>query len=382
MIPLRTLFIFASVHTFYADAAYSQTDRFASIPARMAKFVAAAEIPGAVTLVSREGRVVHAAAAGFQDIERRAPLRVDSLFGIMSMTKPITATALMILVDESKVALDDPVSKYIPEFANAKLLDGARVQNLTIRRLLSHTSGLGDKQECADSLEATAAMLAKRGFKFQPGVKWEYGPSLNVIGRIIEIASGQPYDKFLSDRVFKPLCMNDTVFHLTPKLQTRLAKLYERDEVTKSLKPAERRLGAGQPGVVPNPSGGLFSTAADVNRFYSMILAEGELDGHRILSAEAVKEMTKVQSGDLVTGFTPGNGWGLGWCIIRKPEGVTAMLSPGSFGHGGAYGTQVWVDPARKAVFLLLTQRSNFPNSDASDVRAEFQRIAVEGLDQ
>jgi CubicO group peptidase (beta-lactamase class C family) len=366
----------------HVATARAQSDPFAPITRRMAQFFVADEIPGAVTLVSQNGRVVHIGAVGYANLQRRVPLRPDAVFGIMSMTKPITATALMILVDEGKVALDDPVSKYIPAFADAKLKGGAPVENLTIRRLLTHTSGLGDKQDCVDSLEATAAMLAKREFKFQPGTKWEYGPSMNVIGRIIEIASGQPYETFLAERIFQPLGMSDTTFHLTPQLRARLAILYERDKVTGKLKLAKRWQGAGEPGAVPNPSGGLFSTAADVNRFYSMILAGGELDGQRIVSADAVKQMTEIQTGDLVTGFTPGNGWGLGWCVIRKPEGITGMLSPGTFGHGGAYGTQVWVDPVRKAVFVLMTQRSNFPNSDGSDVRKEFQRLAVDALAQ
>jgi CubicO group peptidase (beta-lactamase class C family) len=363
----------------------AEADPYAPITARMAQFVVSDEIPGAVTLVSQNGRVVHLGAVGYANVESRAPLRPNAVFGIMSMTKPVTATALMILVDEGKVALDDPVSKYIPAFAEAKLKGGAPVENLTIRCLLTHTSGLGDKQDCIGSLEASAAMLAKREFKFQPGTKWEYGPSINVIGRIIEIASGQPYERFLAERIFNPLGMSDTTFHLTPPLRARLATLYEKDKTTGKLKPADRWLGAGAPDAVPNPSGGLFSTAADVNRFYSTILdgglAGGENVDHRIVSAEAVKQMTEVQTGDLVTGFTPGNGWGLGWCVVRKPEGITGMLSPGAFGHGGAYGTQVWVDPARKAVFLLMTQRSNFPNSDGSEVREEFQRLAAAALD-
>jgi CubicO group peptidase (beta-lactamase class C family) len=356
-------------------------DSYAPIHARMAQFVVADEIPGAVTLVSQNGRVVHLGAVGYANLQARIPLRPDAVFGIMSMTKPVTATALMILVDEGKIALDDRVSKYIPAFADAKLKGGAPVENLTIRRLLTHTSGLGDKQDCVGSLEASAALLAKREFKFQPGTRWEYGPSINVIGRIIEIASVQPYETFLAERIFRPLGMSDTTFHLTPELRARLAKLYEKDKATGKLKPAERRLGAGAPDAVPNPSGGLFSTAADVHRFYSMVLAGGALDGHRIVSADAVKQMTEVQTSDLVTGFTPGNGWGLGWCVVRKPEGITGMLSPGTFGHGGAYGTQVWVDPVRKAVFLLMTQRSNFPNSDGSEVRKEFQRVAAAALD-
>ena len=132
---------------------------------------------------------------------------------------------------------------------------------------------------------------------------------------------------------------------------------------------------------MPNPSGGLFSTAADMDRFYQMILNGGELDGHRIVSADAVRQMTSVQTGDLATGFTPGNGWGLGWCIVREPQGVTGMLSPGTFGHGGAYGTQGWVDPVKQRIFVLMFQRGDIGNSDGSDIRKEFQQAAVDGLE-
>ncbi|HYO25639.1 MAG TPA: serine hydrolase domain-containing protein, partial [Lacipirellulaceae bacterium] len=336
---------------------------------------------GMVTLVCQAGQTVHLGAAGLANVESRVPMKADAIFGVMSMTKPITATALMILVDEGKVGLEDRVDKYIPAFAHAKLKSGEPVTGLTVRSLLTHTSGLTGDQMCVDSLEATAAALAARPFEFQPGTRWEYGPSLNVIGRIIEIASGQAYEAFVSERILKPLKMTDATFHVSPEQRPRLAALYSVEEGARGFKPAARWGDAGEPGCVPNPSGGLFATAAEMARFYNMILAGGALDGVRIVSAEAVREMTSVQTGELVTGFTPGNGWGLGWCVVREPQGLTAMLSPGTFGHGGAYGTQGWVDPERRAVFVLMTQRSNFPNSDGSDVRREFQRLAADALD-
>jgi CubicO group peptidase (beta-lactamase class C family) len=176
--------------------------------------------------------------------------------------------------------------------------------------------------------------------------------------------------------------MNDTKFHPSPDDRPRVAVLYRKSDDGKTLVPAERWLGIGEPDCVPNPSGGLFSTAADMCRFYQMILNGGELDGKRIVSSQAVHEMTTVQSGELATGFTPGNGWGLGWCIVRKPQGVTEVLSPGTFGHGGAYGTQGWVDPVRKRIFVLLIQRADLGNSDGSEIRQAFQQAAVELLEQ
>jgi CubicO group peptidase (beta-lactamase class C family) len=252
---------------------------------------------------------------------------------------------------------------------------------LKIRHLLTHTSGLTGDQGCKDSLEATADALAARPFAFQPGEKWEYGPSLNVCGRIIEVVSGQSYDELLRERIFEPLGMTETTFHPTADERPRVAVLYQLSEDGKSLEPAERWHGIGEPDCVPNPSGGLFSTAGDMLRFYRMVLGGGELDGKRLISSQAVREMTSVQTDELTTGFTSGNGWGLGWCIVRRPEGVTGVLSPGTFGHGGAYGTQGWVDPVKRRIFVLMIQRAGLPNADGSEIRGEFQRLAAAALE-
>jgi CubicO group peptidase (beta-lactamase class C family) len=345
----------------------------------LARYVEEGEVPGAVGLVSNDGEA-EIAIIGMADLEHEIPMQDDTLFGVMSMTKPITATALMILVDEGKVSIDDPVEKYIPAFAEAKTASGDAVRGLTVRHLLTHTSGLTGDQGCRESLEATASALAKRPFAFQPGERWEYGPSLNVVGRIIEVASGQPYEEFLAERILNPLGMTETTFQLSPEQRERNATLYRKGEDGKSLVAAKRWHKAGEPGCVPNPSGGLFSTAHDMHAFYQMILGGGEVDGTRIVSEDGVRQMTTLQTGDLATGFTPGNGWGLGWCIVREPQRVTGMLSSGSFGHGGAYGTQGWIDPKEKRIFVLLVQRADLGNSDGSELRREFQQAAVDGL--
>ena len=361
---------------------HAQDDRFAPISQRMEEFIAAGEITGAVTLVGEQGQVVHLGAVGQADIEKQTPMTGDRLFGIMSMTKPITATALMILVDEGKLSIDDPVEKFIPAFAGAKLSSGEPVHGLTVRRLLTHTSGLVGDQHCPESLAATAEMLAARPFGFQPGKKWEYSPGLNVVGRIIEIVSGQPYEEFVAERILQPLGMNDTTFHPTSEHRKRLTVIYalRQDKEEHALVPAHRWISDGSPEVVPSPSGGLFSTAGDMFRFYQMILDGGVWEGRRIASAEAVAAMTHIQTGDLETGFTPGNGWGLGWCVVREPQDVTGMLSPGTFGHGGAYGTEGWVDPVKQRIFVLMYQRTDAGNTDGAEMRKEFQRLAVEGM--
>jgi len=359
-----------------ADATVS-----ARISERMREAVQAKQIAGAVTLVAMRGQVVHLEAVGHAAVEDGRTMATNSIFAVASMTKPITATAVMILQDEGKLSVDDPVSKYLPEFKNMSLADGPSAKPITIRHVMTHTSGIGGSQRTEESLKATVELLAKQPLRFEPGSKWQYSPGLNVCGRIIEIVSGQPYAKFLKRRIFQPLKMVDSSFAPTPDQRKRLALLYKPGADKRSIELASHWLvdDAGQR--APNPSGGLFSTASDMAKFYQMILNGGEMDGRRIISEAAVKQMTHLQTGDLTTGFTLGNGWGLGWCIVREPQGVTEMLSPGTYGHGGAFGTQGWVDPHRQMIFVLMIQRTGFGNSDASDIRKGFQEIAVRGVD-
>jgi CubicO group peptidase (beta-lactamase class C family) len=225
-------------------------------------------------------------------------------------------------------------------------------------------------------------MLAARPFGFQPGTKWEYGPSLNVCGRIIEIVSGQSYEDFLQERIFTPLGMSDTTFHPADELKARVAVSYQPSDDKTRLIPSRELVVDATRERVPNPSGGLLSTAGDMFSFYQMILNGGEWDGQRIVSADSVRAMTTVQTSELVTGFTRGNGWGLGWCIIRRPGAVTGMLSPGTFGHGGLYGTQGWVDPQRQAIYILMVQRTESGDSDNSEMRREFQTLAAAALEE
>lgn len=215
---------------------------------------------------------------------------------------------------------------------------------------------------------------------FETGSKWQYGPGLSVAGRVVEIASGKAFDKFLAERIFMPLSMKDTTFYPTSEQLQRLAKMYQPTEDKSELELGRHWLLEFPIKSSPNPSGGLFSTASDLARFYQMILNGGELQGRRIVSAKLVKEMTTLQTGNLVTGFTPGCGWGLGFCVVQKPQGPTKSASPGTFGHGGAFGTQGWIDPQRELICVMLVQRANFGNGDASDLRSELQRLAVESI--
>ena len=354
--------------------------KLAEIPKRMQEFVDANQASGIVTLVAKDGKIAHLSAVGKADLAEDRAMRTDSVFAVASMTKPITATAVMILQDEGKLNVEDPVSKYIPEFKDAVLKQGKLEREIMIRDVLTHTSGLGGDQKNEGSIADTAKLLAKRPLDFQPGTKWQYSPGLTVAGRVVEVASGMPYEKFLDTRIFQPLGMTETTFFPNNELQARIAKLYEPGEDKKSLKQAKHWINDLSPGRTANPSGGLFSTASDMARFYQMVLNGGTWNGRRIVSEKSVRDMTQIQTGDLQTGFTAGNGWGFGWCVVREPQGVSGMLSPGSFGHGGAFGTQGWVDPKRDMIFVLMLQRTSFGNSDDSDIRKAFQQIAVDAV--
>jgi CubicO group peptidase (beta-lactamase class C family) len=253
-------------------------------------------------------------------------------------------------------------------------------REITIRDAITHTSGLAGDQVFAGSLAAAVDQLARRPLAFQPGTKWQYSPGLNVAGRVVEVVSGQALEDFLQQRIFEPLGMTNTTFRPNEKQQRRIATIYRPREDKRSLVAADNFITNFANVKGPNPSGGLVASARDLFRFYQMVLNKGQLRKRRVLSPQAVEQMTSPQTGDLTTGFTPGNCWGLGWCIVRKPQGVTGMLSPGTYGHGGAFGTQGWVDPVTKTIYVLMIQRTDFGNSDASDIRRTFQQLANEAL--
>ena len=352
-----------------------------SVDQAMQRFVDQGQIAGAVTLVGHRGKVLHLGAVGLAEIEASKPMQSFKMFSIASMTKPVTATAVMILQDEGKLSVDDKISKYLPEFKNIKMKDGSDPEReITIRDAITHTSGLAGNQVFASSLKESVDQLAKNPLRFQPGTRWQYSPGLNVAGRIVEIVAKKPFEVFVQERIFEPLKMNNTTFFPTEKQQARIAGLYRLDD-KKKLAEADNFIVDPSNVKGPNPSGGLFSTARDMYRFYQMILSGGQLrKGDRIVSEQAVKQMTSPQTGDLVTGFTPGNSWGLGWCIVREPQGVTEALSSGTFGHGGAFGTQGWVDPETGAIYVLMIQRTDLPNSDGSEIRRAFHQTSSDAL--
>ncbi len=367
---------------------------FEGVSAAMRAAVNARDIAGAVTVVATKDKILHCEATGLANLTNRTPMRPDSLFWIASMTKPVTAVALLMLQDEGKLNVGDPVAKHIPEFAGLKTPSG-RPANLTIAQLMTHTSGLGEaSREDAAKARTLADLIPlylAAPMQFEPGAKWSYcQSSINTASRIVEIVSGQPFDVFLDKRLFEPLGMKSTTFYPARKPAAQRVLTTRMNKSTGALEPAPAPAGFGVEGRPPLGNGGLFSTGPDYARFCQMLLGGGSFEGKRYLSAQAMKLLQTVQTGDLRTGFfqSPASGdrganygWGIGTCVLRAPHpGVAAMLSAGTFGHGGAWGTQAWMDPARGVAFILMIERSDIGNSDGSEVRRAFQQAAVEAL--
>lgn len=365
--------------------------KLAEIPQRLQPFMESNVISGAVTLVARQGQVVSLEAVGVADLATGRKMKTDDLFWIASMTKPMTAVAILMLQDEGRLAVDDPVEKYLPEFKNQAMITERSAngvvltkppRTIRIRDLLSHTSGLSDlpAPRPDNTLAELVMAYSQLPLKFVPGSKWEYCNSgINTLGRIIEVVSGLSYAEFMQRRLFKPLDMDDTTFWPSGRQAKRLVKSYqpsaagalEETSIFFLKGPLSERTRTAF------PAGGLFSTAEDVGRFYRMMLGNGVWRGKRLLSADAVAKLTRTQTGDLKTGFTEGMSYGYGFAVVKEPQGVTRMLAPGSFGHGGAYGTQSWADPKQDLVMVLMIQRAKLPNADASIVRDAFQEAAM-----
>lgn len=381
-----------------AWAAEERGQSLAAIPARMQQFVDENQISGAVTVVGRHDQILSYEAVGLRDIDSRQPMAKDTLFRIASMTKPITAIAAMILAEEGKLSLDDAVEKHLPEF-QGQMLVASRAKDsvvlkspsrkITIRDLLTHTSGLpgGPPPGLADlyikrnhTLAEVIMAVSQRPLDFEPGSRWAYcNLGIDTLGRIIEVVSGQSYETFLQQRIFAPLGMVDTTFYPDENQRRRTATIYDAKQ-GKLVAVKNQILGPTENARYPVPAGGLYSTGADLAKLYQAMLREGQYQDKRILSEKSVRLMTSVQTGDLTAGFVPGMGFGLGWSVVRQPAGVTEMLSPGTFGHGGAFGTQGWIDPKQNLFVVLLIQRVGLPNGDASAMRRELQRLAVAGV--
>ncbi len=372
-----TLFVGFSFATSPLIAALDEA-RLSTIHPAMEAAVAAKQAAGIVTLVMEKGYVVHHEAAGFADIATKRPMDKEALFWVASMTKSINATAIMILVNESKLSLDEPASKWLPDLAKVKLADGKSPKRaITLRMLLSHTAGIAfpprNSADGAVTLKAYTKQLISRPLAFEPGTDYEYGFGPTIAGRILELVSGMHYEEFLAKRLFGPLGMKDTMFNPDETHRKRIARTYKMDEDTQELVPGYNAFVTSDASVkrMIEPSGGLFSTASDMGRFYAMIANGGELEGIRILTENSVREMvTPVSVGGKLLPYA------CGWQTNLEDQRVCAAMPVGSFGHGGAFATNGWVDLHQRLATVYLVQNVLVPNSGAP--RDTFQRIVME----
>jgi CubicO group peptidase (beta-lactamase class C family) len=335
-------------------------------------------LAGAVMLVADKDKILDIEAVGYADVAAKKPMKTDALFWIASQSKPITATALMMLVDEGKVKLDDPAEKYLPELKDLKVGEGKGKDRVlkspehpvTVRRLLSHTSGMpfstAKERPTLDVLTLKDGVrdYAATPLLHEPGSKYQYSNAgINTAGRIIEVVSGTSYESFLDTRLFGPLGMKDTTFWPNKEQLARLANSYKpsKDKTdVEEIEIGQLRYPLDDRTRQPMPAGGLFSTASDVGRFCQMVLNGGTFGGKRYLSEAAVKEMTSKQTGKLPTGY------GLGWSTGRD-----------TFGHGGAYATNMNINRKTGLITVWMVQHAGFPD-DGGKSHGVFQRAAAE----
>jgi len=350
-------------------------------------FVADNVIAGSVTAVATKSDMLSLETTGLANLEKKTKMPPDALFWIASMTKPMAAVCVLQLQEAGKLSIEDSVEKHLPEFAGQWMIESRAkgaltlkkpTRGITIRDLLTHTSGLANTN--SPRPESTLAELvmsySKTPLQFEPGNRWSYSNAgINTLGRIVEAVSGTPFAEFLQARVLNPCGMKDTTFWPTPAQAKRIATSYRpgRDGQLERTEVYFLKGGLSNRKRTPYPAGGLYSTATDVVRFYQMMLNGGTFKGQRVLKKETAALMTRTQTGDIKTGFVDGMSWGLGFQVVKTPQGVNASLSAGTYGHGGAFATQSWADPKTGRIVVLMIQRAGFRNGDNSPVRKAFQ---------
>ncbi|EJL25231.1 penicillin-binding protein, beta-lactamase class C [Caulobacter sp. AP07] len=390
-------------------------DGLAKVDAAVQAQIDAGTIAGAVTLVARHGRVCHVHAMGLQNIEAGQASRIDGLYRIFSMTKPVTAVAMMILWDEGLWRPEDPIDKHLPEFAGARVLAGLEADGSTrlepaahpptLLKLLTHTAGLSYGTALSDPNDPIdkayraaqvwqagdlAQMMARLGplpLAYQPGTSWRYSIGMDVQGALIERLTGQSLPQFMQDRIFAPLGMTDTAFHTPPEKADRLAALYLKagdaplTAIANPLRPdcdAPPRLAMG--------GGGLVSTIGDYARFAQMLLGKGELDGRRIISPQAATLMMSNHLPDALMekGFVaghqrirPGFGFGFNGVVFTDPQAAGVPVGQGTYQWDGAAGTFFWVDPANDLLLVTMTQHLSYA---APPLQAQTQVLMAEAI--
>ena len=390
------------------DVGFS-SERLHRINDLVQRHITAGSFSGAVTLVARNGRIAHFEAQGLMDIESRKPMQKDAIFRIMSMTKPVVGVSIMMLVEEGKIRLTDPVGKFIPELQNLKvtvpnsdgvtaaapsgalsapqpgrIVDAARP--ITVRDLLTHTSGLMSggasaaqaSQVAIGAGEPLAVVIPKLKnvpLDFQPGTRWAYSGQygFDVLARIVEVASGMPFDRFTKQRIFDPLGMKDTFFYPATG-NPRIATLYRVVDGQLRKQPE----GAHVNGAYFSGGGGLFSTAEDYLQFALMLMNGGQQDGKRLLSTRSVEMMSSVFAPDTLPGRQAGEGYGLSMRVVTDPAARNTFLSKGSFGWSGAYNTHFFIDPKEKVVGIFMTQSALLESR--GQVRDDFETAVMQAI--
>lgn len=378
-------------------------DRLARLDRTLDGYVEAGELAGGVVMVARRGRLVHEHVFGLRDVASGDPMAADDLFRIASQTKAVVSVAAMVLVEEGRLLLSDPVGRYLPAFDSTTVEseDGRTVpaeRRVTVRDLLTHTAGVdygmgrpaweaagitgwyfADREE---PIRATVERMAELPFRAQPGERWIYGYSTDILGAVLEAASGMPLDRLLQDRILGPLGMEDTWFYVPPEEAGRMATVYGsgEDDVERAPDgPGMQTQGQYVDGPRMSFSGGagLVSTAGDYLRFLQMLLNGGELEGVRILSPASVDLMTRDHLGE-----EDGLGFGLGFEILEDPGLAGRFGSPGAYGWGGAYHSTYWVDPVQELVVVYMTQLIPARVDDHARLRPLVYQSVVEGIPQ
>ena len=373
------------------------------------------ELAGIVILIARHGKIVHFSSIGSADVEKHKPMQRDTIFRLYSMTKPITSTALMMLYEEGRFQMGDPLSKYLPEFAHLRVLrnpegdvkDTVAVQHEpTIQDAFRHTAGFVHALENSPldaeyakanlfgvdvSLAEMMGGLSKLPLQYQPGTKWVYSVGPDVQARLVEVLSGMPFDRFLEERLFKPLGMKGTGFWVPPEKAQRLATVYWMKDG--KLTPIDKAHGSPGDTWLSEPwtvnsytvnhkrkggSYGLVSTADDYLRFAQMLLNGGELDGVRILSPQTVQYMARDHLGSI--GKLPGMGFGLGFAVMEDAAAAGYMSSVGTYSWAGYASTYFWVDPKEDMVVIAMTQHVDVSVPAAGAIRNEFPTLVYSAL--
>lgn len=388
-----------------AESVGMSSERLARIAPAMQRYIDTRRVPGTITAVLRRGKLVHLEVLGQMDVAADKPMRRDTVFRIASMTKPITSVALMMLWEEGGFQLRDPVAKFLPEFAEPVVSTSADASGETgklvavdrpiqIRDMLTHTAGLANnyignsefyaahmRRRPGDDLATYIRRLAELPLNYQPGTQWQYSIATDVVGRLVEVISGQPLDEYMAERIFRPLSMPDTHFYLSESYADRLAAQYTPGEdeaiVLQDPGSVESRWISGPKGLFRG-AGGMVSTVEDYLRFQQMMLNGGELSGVRLLAPGTVDLMLDNHTGELPLWLPgPGMGFGLGYGVVVDRGAAATPLSEGSAYWGGAYCTLSWIDRSEEIVAVLMTQVRPYGHIN---IRQDFQVLVHQAI--